>query len=65
MILFEKGGIDYQFTDQEIIEALSTAAEKLGKKQNVLILPPDFTRFHSQAGFITELLYKYYRNSIK
>ncbi|MBR6734557.1 MAG: DUF2088 domain-containing protein [Kiritimatiellae bacterium] len=26
--------------------------------RNVLILPPDFTRFHSNAGFITQALYR-------
>ena len=36
------------------------ALEKEGKRlQKALILPPDFTRFHSNAGFITKVAYEY------
>ena len=43
-------------SDEEIREALlaSLAGREL---KNVLILPPDFTRFHSKAGFITNVYY--------
>ncbi|MBR3502993.1 MAG: DUF2088 domain-containing protein [Clostridia bacterium] len=43
-------------TEAEIREALleSLAGKNLKK---VLILPPDFTRFHSNAGFITNVYY--------
>ena len=46
------GGI----SDTELKEALekSLAGRTL---QKVLILPPDFTRFHSQAGLITSIYY--------
>ena len=46
------GGI----SDAELKEALekSLAGRTL---QKVLILPPDFTRFHSQAGKITGIYY--------
>jgi len=41
---------------EEIREALE---EALGEKEyrKVLILPPDYTRYHSNAGFITNVLY--------
>ena len=32
-------------------------AEK-GRVKNALIIPPDFTRFHSNAGYITQVFYK-------
>ena len=31
-----------------------------GSRRDVLILPPDFTRFHSQAGMITRYICEYY-----
>ena len=34
-----------------------------GKK--VLVVPPDFTRFHSRAGDITTLIYNYYKENLK
>ena len=40
----------------EIRGALGKALEGRALRR-VLIIPPDFTRFHSNAGFITEALY--------
>jgi len=31
-----------------------------GERSDVLIIPPDFTRFHSQAGLITQYISEYY-----
>lgn len=48
----EEGGI----SDQQLREVLE--ASLTGRTlQKVLILPPDFTRFHSQAGRITNIYY--------
>ena len=41
---------------EEIKEALLVSLEGRELK-NVLIIPPDFTRFHSNAGFITNVYY--------
>ena len=41
---------------------LTAAAERLcaaHPAKNVLILPPDFTRYHSKAGFLTNACYPY------
>ena len=43
-------------SNQEIIEALEKSIEDR-ELHNVLLLPPDFTRFHSNAGFITNYYY--------
>ena len=44
-------------TLQEIEAALVTSLE--GRDlHRVLIIPPDFTRFHSQAGLITRIYYR-------
>jgi nickel-dependent lactate racemase len=52
-------------TEAQIKETLYTALDKLGPRRNVLIIPPDFTRFHSQAGRLTELVYAYYGEAVK
>lgn len=30
--------------------------------RHVLVIPPDYTRFHSKAGFLTNVIYYYYTN---
>ena len=47
------------FTEEEIREILRKAVDGRAPKK-VLILPPDFTRFHSNAGFITNFYYHYF-----
>ena len=43
-------------SQEEIKTALLAALE--GRRLNkVLILPPDFTRYHSNAGFLTNVCY--------
>ena len=44
-------------TDAEIRETMERALEGRTLKR-VLIIPPDFTRFHSKAGFITQVCYR-------
>ncbi len=60
MILFSRGSADAAFSAAEIREALFSSLEKLGEKKRVLAIPPDFTRFHSQAGTLTELAWQYF-----
>ena len=41
-----------------VAETLRAWREGLGKElKKVLLVPPDFTRYHSGAGVITQLLY--------
>ena len=47
---------DTGLTPEEIKAALLASLEGRSLKK-VLILPPDFTRFHSNAGFITNVYY--------
>lgn len=44
----------------ELRAGLHEALDKLGARRKVLALPPDFTRFHSRAGELTELAWGYY-----
>ncbi len=58
---FKIAATDAGLTDDEIRAALTQALQPAldaGELRNVLILPPDFTRFHSNAGFITNFYYQ-------
>jgi nickel-dependent lactate racemase len=54
-----RGGKDLDLSDKEIDElfsgALSRALAGTNKDGQVLLLPPDVTRFHSRAGFLTDI----------
>jgi nickel-dependent lactate racemase len=64
MILFSRGSKDMAFSAGEIREALVSSLDRLGERKRVLVIPPDFTRFHSQAGLLTELTWEYYGNRL-
>lgn len=40
-----------------LVEAVNKVEESKGSIKNVLIIPPDYTRFHSNAGYITNVYY--------
>jgi len=64
MIYFEKSSPDYALRPEEIKAAVFSALDKLGTKKKVLAIPPDFTRFHSRAGELTQYVYEYYGNKL-
>jgi len=47
-------------SEDDLRDGLYPALTRLGKPRRVLVVPPDFTRFHSQAGVLTKLIYDYY-----
>ncbi len=60
MLYFKRGGKEDRLSREDLREGLFTALEKLGTKNKVLALPPDFTRFHSQAGVLAQHAFEYY-----
>jgi len=56
------GGADKDLSNQELeelfLEALSRASADIKSSGKVIILPPDITRYHSRAGFFTEIAAK-------
>lgn len=64
MIYFEKGSTEGYISTQELKEALISTFEKLGTKDKVLAIPPDYTRFHSFAGKITELTWEHFGSNL-
>ncbi len=60
MIYFEKGGPDVNLSGQELREGFIGAMEKLGRRNRVLAIPPDITRYYSRAGTITGFAHDYF-----
>ncbi|NHB68642.1 lactate racemase domain-containing protein [Perlabentimonas gracilis] len=60
MLYFAHGSETADLSPEDIKKALFEAFENMGRRKKVLALPPDFTRYHSQAGLITSLAYEYY-----
>ncbi|CAJ1949265.1 unnamed protein product [Cylindrotheca closterium] len=47
-------------SDDDIRREIKGLLDSLGTKEDVLLLPPDFTRFHSQSGKVTQMITDYY-----
>jgi nickel-dependent lactate racemase len=60
MIYYSNGAVDHVFTQEGLRSALHSALDKIGRRNKVLVIPPDFTRFHSFAGLLTSMAYEYY-----
>lgn len=49
---------------QDLRDGLYAALKKIGPRKKVLAVPPDITRFHSRAGELTNLAWKYYGDKL-
>lgn len=47
--------------DERLRNELNSFLDKLGAREDVFLLPPDYTRFHSKAGKITQMIAEYYK----
>jgi nickel-dependent lactate racemase len=59
-LFFAAGSPTTEMSEADLRANLFTALDRLGERKRVLAVPPDFTRFHSQAGVLTELAWEYY-----
>lgn len=64
MLYLDKGNTSLHLDHAAMKAALFTALDQLGPRKNVLVIPPDFTRFHSQAGYLTQYAYEYYGDAL-
>lgn len=64
MIYFKEGSENTEIGQEELESGLYSALDKLGIRNKVLVVPPDFTRYHSRAGEITSLIYIYYKDRL-
>ena len=63
-LYFAEGSPTTKFSDSDLRSALDTVFERLGTRQRVLAIPPDFTRFHSRAGTITSMVYDHFADTL-
>ena len=57
MDIFKIAATEDGLSDAEIRAALEKSLAGRSPRK-VLVIPPDFTRFHSNAGFITQIYYE-------
>jgi len=65
MIYYKTGSENTVISRNDLEYGVYAALVKLGPRKKVLVVPPDFTRFHSRSGDITTLIYNYYRDNLK
>jgi nickel-dependent lactate racemase len=59
-LFFAAGSKGTEMGAAEIRAGLREALTKLGERKRVVVVPPDFTRFHSKAGELTEMAWEFY-----
>jgi len=64
MLYYARGSKEDNITPEEARKALFGVFDSLGKKKRVLAVPPDFTRFNSYAGPLTEMAYDYFGDAL-
>jgi nickel-dependent lactate racemase len=63
-LFFAAGSATTEMSRDDVRSGLFSALDKLGKREKVLAVPPDFTRMHSQSGVLTELAWEYYGDGL-
>jgi len=64
MLYFAEGSEKGHFDEVILRKALYKGLDKLGKRRKVLAIPPDFTRYLSQAGILTRMAWDYYGDAL-
>jgi nickel-dependent lactate racemase len=60
MLYFERGSVGDTLSSDDLRAGLFQALERLGPRRRVLVVPPDFTRVHSQAGVLTKFAHEFF-----
>jgi nickel-dependent lactate racemase len=63
-LFFAAGSAETEMSGEEIRAGLREALTKLGERKKVVVVPPDFTRFHSKAGVLTEMAWEFYGDAL-
>jgi nickel-dependent lactate racemase len=64
MMYFSRGSGNTAFSLADVRSALFSAFDQFGGRKRVLAVPPDFTRYHSMAGLLTELTWEYFGKAL-
>jgi len=59
-VYYAAGSPELALSQAELRAGLQAALDRLGARRRVLALPPDFTRLHSQAGYLTQAAHEYF-----
>ena len=63
-IYFAAGSESTELSAAEAREGIVQGLQKLGRREKVLAIPPDFTRVHSGSGDLTRYIWEYYGGSL-
>jgi nickel-dependent lactate racemase len=64
MIVYRNGSKQHDLSHDDLQKGLCEALDKLGGKQKILVIPPDFTRLPSRSGELTEIAWEYYGDKL-
>ena len=64
MIYYQNGSTENNLSHSDLQKGLYEAFDKMGAKQKVLVVPPDYTRFQSRSGELTEMAWRYYEDKL-
>ena len=64
MLYAADGSPETLITQEQLTDILNSVFKDLGKKEKIQAVPPDITRIHSRAGFITSAIRQYYGSSL-
>jgi nickel-dependent lactate racemase len=59
-LYFAAGSEAHELSRKDLRMGLFRALDALGPRHKVLAVPPDFTRYHSRAGELTQLAWEYF-----
>lgn len=65
MLYYESVDSGFSLNIKEMKKALRAVLDHYPDAEKVLIIPPDFTRFHSGAGLLTEMAWKMLGDKVK
>jgi len=63
-LYYAHGSETVEMDTRDIRQGLYNALDKLGTRKKVLVIPPDYTRFHSRAGELTQMVWEYYADRL-
>jgi len=61
----DTGDVGTDLSQQQLHDLLVESLAKLGKRNRVLVVPPDQSRMHSRAGDLTRYAWEYYGNQLQ
>jgi len=64
MIYYETGSTSANLSADDLRKGMVSALERMGKREKVLAIPPDYTRLPSRSGELTEFCWEYRGNKL-